>query len=58
MWVLLQQELRDLAKQTVVPVYREFLKRYADVPFSKNRGKYERYSCETLEKMIDGFFQL
>jgi hypothetical protein len=54
----LRSELRELAKSIVVPLYKSFLARYAEVPFSKNRSKYEQYTSETLVQMLDAFFQL
>lgn len=52
----LRQELRELAKSIVVPLYKSFLARYAEVPFTKNRQKYERYTVETLVEMLSTFF--
>lgn len=52
----LRSELRELAKSIVVPLYKSFLARYSEVPFSHNRSKYEQYTCETLIQMLDSLF--
>jgi hypothetical protein len=39
----LQNKLRQDAIAKLVPLYSKFLSMYADVPFSKNKGKHLRY---------------
>jgi len=53
----LQLKLRQDAKEKIIPLYSKFLSWYADVPFSKNKGKHLRYSAETLGQMLDKFFE-
>jgi len=53
----LQNKLRQDAAAKVVPLYTKFLAMYADVPFSKNKGKHLRYSAETLQAMLNSFFE-
>ena len=52
----LREELRELAKSIVVPRYEKFLQRYAEIPFTKNRSKYEQYTVETLVEILTKFF--
>jgi hypothetical protein len=52
----LRSEMREIAKSIVVPLYKGFLARYAEVPFTKNRSKYEQYTVETLVQMLDALF--
>ncbi len=52
----LRNEVREIGKSIVVPLYKSFLARYAEVPFTKNRSKYEQYTVETLLQMLDAFF--
>eukprot|EP01102_Stenamoeba_stenopodia_P022926 TRINITY_DN9738_c0_g1_i2.p1 TRINITY_DN9738_c0_g1~~TRINITY_DN9738_c0_g1_i2.p1 ORF type:complete len:718 (-),score=173.00 TRINITY_DN9738_c0_g1_i2:44-2197(-) len=51
----LRKEVTGELKNLVVPLYAKFLERYGSLPFSKNRGKYVRYSTETLETLLDQF---
>eukprot|EP00026_Physarum_polycephalum_P001000 Phypoly_transcript_01001.p1 GENE.Phypoly_transcript_01001~~Phypoly_transcript_01001.p1 ORF type:complete len:708 (-),score=122.75 Phypoly_transcript_01001:98-2221(-) len=53
----LQNKLRQDAIAKLVPLYSKFLAMYADVPFSKNKGKHLRYSAETLQQMLNKFFE-
>jgi len=53
----LQKKLRSDTKSKILPLYVSFMDRYSEVPFSKNKGKYFRYSPETLEQMLDHYFE-
>ena len=44
----LQMKLRQDAIAKLVPLYAKFLTMYADVPFSKNKGKHLRYVSLSL----------
>lgn len=44
----LQHKLREDAAAKLVPLYSKFLAMYADVPFSKNKGKHLRYFSFSL----------
>jgi len=53
----LQTKLRSAAKSKIIPLYTQFMTRYSDTQFTKNPGKYLRYSAETLDQMLDRFFE-
>jgi hypothetical protein len=52
----LRQELRELAKSIVLPLYKTFIEKYENVPFTKNRSKYEQYTLDTLVGILNTFF--
>lgn len=42
----------------IVKPYTLFYDTYANIPFSKNKGKYVQYSKETLEAIINKSFEV
>lgn len=61
-WVLLDSELREKAQelivQAVVPAYRSFLHKYANIlQKGSSRGIYVKYSAVVLETMLRSLFQ-
>lgn len=55
--VALREELRNAIAGPLVTQYARCVSRYQDVPFSRNRGKYIRYSPETLRAMLGSLFE-
>ncbi|KAJ3299363.1 Exocyst complex component 7 [Borealophlyctis nickersoniae] len=51
------QLLRDI-KGTIVPLYAKFYGRWAHVDFTKNPQKYIKYDPETVEGLVDKFFNV
>ncbi|KAJ3179204.1 Exocyst complex component 7 [Irineochytrium annulatum] len=49
------QVVKDI-KGVLLPLYTRFLDRYRDSEFSKNPSKYIRYDKESLEAVLDRFF--
>jgi len=52
----LRSQLRAESVGTIIPKYEEFLRVASKVQLKGNKAKYEKYSVEQLEKMLDGFF--
>ena len=53
----LRNDLRSENIQHVVEQYKEFRKKYEDVDFTTDKGKYLKYDYETLKKMLNQFFE-
>ena len=41
----------------IEPLYTKFYSTYSNVPFSKNKGKYVRYTKETITSMLKQLFE-
>ena len=54
-------ELRESMKQDnkdfIQPKYHAFLRRYINVPFTKNIEKYHKYSEKDVSRFISEFFE-
>jgi len=53
----LRNQMRQETKERIIPLYKQFIEKYSSVNFTKNIGKYLRYSPETLEGMLNQFFE-
>eukprot|EP00727_Mastigamoeba_balamuthi_P011209 m51a1_g6710 hypothetical protein (793) ;mRNA; f:123428-126671 len=53
----LRNELRGMIAAMIVPVYGAMYARYNDVPFTRNKTKYIRYTKETLKGMVGCLFE-
>ena len=51
-----KRALQEASVDMVLPLYKEFVTKYAAVPFSKNMSKYVRYNADTLSAMIRTLF--
>lgn len=52
----LREILRRELQQSLVPQYKNFYCKYHNTPFSKNPGKYIKYTPEQVAAMIKTFF--
>ena len=52
----LRTELRRELRARILPAYRSFLDRWGDGAFTKSPGKYIKFSAESLEAMVNKFF--
>lgn len=52
----LRTELRRELRSKILPAYRAFLDKWGDSAFTKNPGKYVKFSAEALESMLNKFF--
>ncbi|XP_015172351.1 PREDICTED: exocyst complex component 7 [Polistes dominula] len=52
----LREEIRKELEQTIVPLYTAFYNKYRGVSFSKNPGKYIKYTPEQVKSVINTFF--
>ncbi|XP_018591986.1 exocyst complex component 7 isoform X13 [Scleropages formosus] len=59
-WAIPDKEQRDAIRQAqkkvVSQAYRDFLSRYANISFTKNPEKYNKYRPEQVEEMIEKLF--
>lgn len=52
----LREELRRELDQTLVPYYSQFYRKYRATSFSKNPGKYAKYTPEQVSALLKNFF--
>ncbi|KAJ1929426.1 exocyst complex component exo70 [Tieghemiomyces parasiticus] len=52
----LRLNLMDRVREIVIPAYTEFMERYQHTEFSKNSGKYLRYSHDSLDRTLQMAF--
>eukprot|EP01137_Pigoraptor_chileana_P022073 Opistho-2@86561 len=52
----LRAEVKKENAELIVPLYSKFLERYSSVPFTKNLSKYLKYPPNTIEQMLNSFF--
>jgi exocyst complex protein 7 len=53
----LREQMRCEVINTVLPPYRIFFSKYANIDFSKNKTKYVRYTPEILQQMLNRLFE-
>ncbi|XP_047363535.1 exocyst complex component 7 [Vespa velutina] len=54
----LREEIRKELEQAIVPLYIAFYNKYRGVSFSKNPGKYIKYTPEQVKSLINTFFDV
>ncbi|CAF0808113.1 unnamed protein product [Didymodactylos carnosus] len=54
----LRHRLRQDGKAEILESFRKYYQKFAHKEFTKNPNKYLRYSPETLERIIDEFFEM
>lgn len=51
-----RSQLRNENAERLLPAFRAFLEKYAPVEFSSHRRSYDKYDPQTLENMLQQFF--
>lgn len=55
--VKLRKKVRDMNKSNVVPAYSKFYNDYWKTPFTENLHKYVKYTPQSLEEVLEQFFE-
>ena len=53
---MLGKKIKEDVKNAIVPIYKKFEEKYAQIQWATNKTKYQKYSSMEIEKQIDGLF--